>query len=236
VLAQQLQPESTYLQLFITTSDNPPQETTINARITALEQPYSLVLQFEYKFTIEGLSARAIFDYSQTRYLNDTQELKFIMKGSNAPLTFTSNLDTYKTISIVICITTVFSLVCLMFGLISPKFIGVEMLMTLQLIFYSQILIINTEKWPAGFLYLKYLKFTSGYNNLFNLTSYSQFGADSIKHWHLAMKKTFIENFNLNFVILFLITIVFLIFFIINTFKQTKLLETKKERQKVKKT
>jgi cysteine-rich repeat protein len=236
VETHQLQPESTRLRLFLVTSDNPYQETEItNVRIVALEQPYSLTLQFDYAFAIEGMDARVVFDYSQTRYLKNTQEIEFAMKGANAALTFTANLATYKTIAIVICVGTILSLVCLVFGLITPKFIGVEFLVTLQLIFYSQLLIVDTDKWPAGFLYLNYLKFASGYNDLFHLTSFRFLGPTSIKYSRLAMRKTICENFNLNFVILLLSVLVFLVIHSIKLFSKKKLAETENGRKEVKK-
>jgi hypothetical protein len=236
VETHQLQPESTHLRLFLVTSDDPYQEIEITTvRIVALEQPYSLTLQFDYNFAIEGLDARVVFDYSQTRYLKNTQEIKFAMKGSNAALTYTANLDIYKTIAIVICVATILSLVCLVFGLITPKFIGVEFLVTLQLIFYSQLLIVDTGKWPAGFLYLKYLKFASGYNDILHLTSFGFFGSTSIKYSHLAMRKTICENFNLNFMILLLSSLLFLIVHIIKLVSKKRLAENENGRTQVKK-
>ena len=69
-------------------------------------------------------------------------------------------------------VTTLLGLIGLVIGLFLPKFIGIETIISLQLIFYSQILIINPEDWPVGFFYLKYLKMSTGYNDFIFLTSY----------------------------------------------------------------
>lgn len=67
-------------------------------------------------------------------------------------------------------VQTILTGISLMMGLITPKFIGLESILTLQLIFYSQLLIVDLAKWPPGFVFLKYLRYASGYNELINLT------------------------------------------------------------------
>jgi hypothetical protein len=60
----------------------------------------------------------------------------------NAKFEFTSYYQAYSTVSKGILIATLFGLVGLAAGLFLPKFIGIETIVTLQLIFYSQILIL----------------------------------------------------------------------------------------------
>lgn len=69
--------------------------------------------------------------------------------------------------------STILTLIGLFIGLLSPKFIGLESILTLQLIYYSQLLIKSISKWPPGFLFLKYLRLANGYNDVFQFTDYS---------------------------------------------------------------
>jgi hypothetical protein len=50
----------------------------------------------------------------------------------------------------------------LVIGLFVPKFIGLETIITMQLIYYSQLLISDLDKWPLGFTYFTYFKVASG--------------------------------------------------------------------------
>lgn len=52
----------------------------------------------------------------------------------------------------------------LLVGLVLPKFIGLETLITLQLIFYSQLLLSDFGLWPIGFSQFENLKIATGYN------------------------------------------------------------------------
>jgi hypothetical protein len=49
----------------------------------------------------------------------------------------------------------------------SDKFIGVETLVTIQLTYFSQLLISDVKNWPQAFTILAPLKIVTGYNNLF---------------------------------------------------------------------
>ena len=60
----------------------------------------------------------------------------------------------------------------LFLSLFTPKFIGLEIILTLQLIFFSQILIYENSKFPVGFLFLSNLKYTTGFNQIFDFTEY----------------------------------------------------------------
>ena len=63
------------------------------------------------------------------------------MKGLNKALKFESNMETFKALGQGILATSIVSAICLLIGLLSPKFIGLEAILTLQLIYYSQLLI-----------------------------------------------------------------------------------------------
>lgn len=61
------------------------------------------------------------------------------MAGDNDPLKYTNNGNLYTLIGHVLMAGTILSMVGLLLGLISPKFIGLETILTLQIIFYSQL-------------------------------------------------------------------------------------------------
>ncbi len=90
-----------------------------------------------------------------------------------------------------------------------PKFIGLETIITLQLIFYSQILIFDASDWPFGFTYLKYLKSSTGYNELIELTEYLTLTNITRKFEIIDLKKTIIENFNVSFLLVLVVAILF---------------------------
>jgi hypothetical protein len=60
----------------------------------------------------------------------------------------------------------------LLISLVTPKFIGLEVIITLQLIFFSQILIYDNSKFPVGFLFFSNLQYTTGFNKFFDFTKY----------------------------------------------------------------
>ena len=101
-------------------------------------------------------------------------------------------------------VQTILNLFLLLVGLISPKFIGLESILTLQSIFYSQLLIVNVSRVPPGFVFLKSLKYASGYNDIIQWTNLSLESAIAKKMNLLEINKLAIENFNINFIILFL--------------------------------
>ncbi len=171
VLTDNFSPHTTHVRLFIIDSQSPYKETEImDTNLLDLTTSKSMILEFSYSFTAEALSARIAIDYGKTRYSNYVQQLKWVIDGINSPLIFSDKLATYGTISIMLCVGTVFGMIGLFVGVLSPKYIGLESLLTLQLIFYSQMLIADPQKWPIGFMYLKYLKFSSGYNDIFKLS------------------------------------------------------------------
>jgi hypothetical protein len=61
---------------------------------------------------------------------------------------------------------TILIVLSLVIGLIAPKFIGLELILTLQLIYLSQLLIYDIKNWPFGFVMLKSLRYSTGSNEL----------------------------------------------------------------------
>jgi hypothetical protein len=48
----------------------------------------------------------------------------------------------------------------------APKWIGLEVMQVIQLIFFSQLLITDVENWPMAFAVFNYFKFSNGVNNI----------------------------------------------------------------------
>ena len=57
--------------------------------------------------------------------------------------------------------------ISLLIGFLTSKFIGLETMLTLQIIYYSQLLIYDISDWPSGFVFLNNFKYASGYNGFF---------------------------------------------------------------------
>jgi hypothetical protein len=53
----------------------------------------------------------------------------------------------------------------ILFMVFFDKFIGVETLITIQLIYFSQLLVEDIENWPQAFIIFAPLKIVTGYNN-----------------------------------------------------------------------
>ena len=194
-----------------------------------LSSSKDMTLEFGYSFTVEKLKARIEIKYDQTRYAHYTQQIRTTLNGVSSPLIYSDNIATYIGISIMLFFGTGLSLMGLLIGLLSPKYIGLESLLTLQLIFYSQLLIAEPSNWPIGFLYLKYLKFASGYNDIFAFTTYVPLTYDAKKMQHLDMKKTIVENLNINFVIFFVSLLIFFVMFIVKYLQENSIKQQEME-------
>ena len=131
------------------------------------------------------------------------------MRGSNLPLKLTSFLSQYNIVSNNIMVTVIVSMVGLLVGLFVPKFIGLESIITMQLIFYSQLLIVDFAKWPLGFIQFARFKGATGYNELLDLTEYAPLTNIAKKLQKLFIHKTFLENININFIVVGASTILF---------------------------
>jgi hypothetical protein len=110
--------------------------------------------------------------------------------------------------------------ILLFIGFISPKFIGLESILTLQLIFFSQTLIYDHMKFPVGFLYLQTLQYSTGYNDILDLTEYDSSSIQAKKMSYIKRHKTIIENFNINFVILLFSFIALVVVFVLRSKKE----------------
>ena len=86
----------------------------------------------------------------------------------------------------------ILSVLGLLVGLFVPKFIGLESIITIELIYYSQLLISDASKWPVGFSQFKYLKAATGYNDLISLTYYLPSNNMNLKLSKLYVQKTII--------------------------------------------
>jgi hypothetical protein len=82
-------------------------------------------------------------------------------------------------------------------------------------------------------MYLKYLKFSSGYNEIFKLSEYVPSTIYAKKLNHLDMKKTMIENFNINFAILMLSFLVFMVVFLLKYMKESQMSQLEEKRKQV---
>ena len=125
-------------------------------------------------------------------------------------------------------ITTILDVLFLFMGIITPKFIGLESVLALQLCFFSQILVHDNKKFPIGFLSLENLQYSAGFNRIFDLIEYIPITYDSIKMNHIKREKLVIENFNINFVILILCFICLVISLILRT-RNERVVELNKE-------
>jgi hypothetical protein len=70
------------------------------------------------------MNARIELNYENTRYYNYTQTINFVIKGANMGLNYTENLNTYKNLALINLIISIFSIISLLCGLFTPKFIG----------------------------------------------------------------------------------------------------------------
>lgn len=86
------------------------------------------------------------------------------MKGSNFPLVYSSNIELFQKTSYGMMGSSLVLLLLLILGMLAGKFIGLEGIVTIQLIYYSQLLVTPYQKMPVGFLMFKYLKIANGYN------------------------------------------------------------------------
>jgi hypothetical protein len=74
VYQNQLDPKSSLIKLYLITSTDPYTEQQVtDLTLVTLDENYNIFLEFEYTFAVEDLDARIQMDYSQTRYLHDSQ-------------------------------------------------------------------------------------------------------------------------------------------------------------------
>ena len=105
-------------------------------------------------------------------------------------------------------------LILLGVGLCTPKYIGIEGITTLQLIYYSCLLVTDVEKYPVGFYTFLAFKYSTGFNDFFHFTSLVLNDDFTKKVYWMTLTKTSIENYNLSFLPLVIATILMLITFV----------------------
>ncbi len=204
-------PISTNIKLKVLISSSPKEETVIKDFFLAEISKRKLVINFNYDFSVESLTGSISLNYQNTRYKNETQTLEFSMKGDNYALKVSKNEATYKTFGNLMLAVIILNAICLLIGFFTSKFIGLESILTCQLICYSQLMICDISRWPSGFTFLNYLKYSTGYNGLLDFTDYILVSTMTKKMHSLGLKKLLIENFNLNFLILFIVFLCFIV-------------------------
>lgn len=122
----------------------------LNAMLLGVENN-QLRFYIVYNFTIEGKSAKLYLDMSDTKYAMENFNLGFQTIGDNEPLKFNSNIALSKGADKGYIGLSVVFFSLLIAGLIAPKYIGLEAVLTLQLIFYSCLLVTDAQKYPVGF-------------------------------------------------------------------------------------
>jgi hypothetical protein len=119
----------------------------------------------------------------------------------------------------------------LLAGLFVPKFIGLETIITMQLIYFSQLLIVNYEEWSVGFLQFANLKAATGYNEVLDLTEYAPVTDLTKKYHRLLIHKTVLENLNVSFVVLVAVASLFYITCFAMRKKEAEILEIFQQTQ-----
>jgi hypothetical protein len=89
-------------------------------------------------------------------------------------------------------------------SLFAPKWIGVEAVLAIQLIFFSQVLIVDVTNWPNSFQAFKYFKYASGFNEVIP-SKISKNSVLSKKLSFLNFNEMFISNFLISSFILMII-------------------------------
>jgi hypothetical protein len=121
------------------------------------------------------------------------------MCGDNEALKISENWETFMKAEYVYNGFGLLILGLLFVGLCTPKFIGLEAILTLQLIFYSCFLIQDVSRMPVGFRTFTAFKFATGFNDLFAFTSILLNGVFERKVVWMGLHKTVIENYNISF-------------------------------------
>ncbi len=93
--------------------------------------------------------------------------LKFNLKGSNYPLIISAYNENYYQMSKLLYYFVLCCYALMLLVLFSDKFIGVEALNTLQLVYFSMLLIYNSDNWPQYFSTLLNLHYSTGLSRIF---------------------------------------------------------------------
>jgi len=123
-----------------------------------------------YDHTIECSKTHLFIDLTETKYTPLSTFTDFNICGDNEPLVISEYFEIFSKTEYAYFGLSTLILIMFLIGLFTPKFIGLEAILTLQLIYYSCFLINKVDKIPVGFRTLTVLKSSTGYNDLFSLT------------------------------------------------------------------
>lgn len=104
--------------------------------------------------------------YSQEKLISLDEKLKFQLKGRNYALIVSIYNDKYITISNINFYFVAASYAVVLVFLSSDKFIGVETFNSLQMVFFSLLLIFKNSNFQAAFSTVLPLKYSTGFNGL----------------------------------------------------------------------
>ena len=161
-----------------------------------------IILLIEYDRTIECELTTVDIDLTETIYTPEQSQVKFSACGDNEPLIISEYSAMFLKTEYVYIGVGLLVLVLLGVGLCTPKYIGVEAISTLQLIYYSCLLVTNVDKYPVGFKTFVAFKYSTGYNDLFFYTSLVLNENFTKKVFWMTLHKTVIENYSFSFIVL----------------------------------
>jgi len=140
-----------------------------NTLMSVTDNEISLLI--EYDMTIECQPTTIDIDLTETMYTPEKSQVKFNVCGDNEPLIISEYSAVFLKTEYVYIGVGLLVLVLLGLGLCTPKYIGVEAISTLQLVYYSCLLVTDVDKYPIGFKTFVTFKYSTGYNDLFTYTS-----------------------------------------------------------------
>lgn len=123
-----------------------------------------------YDFTIECSATTIDMDLTETMYTPVTNQVNFDACGTNEPLIISQYAELFQKTEYAYIGVGVIVLLLLGVGLCTPKYIGIEGITTLQLIYYSCLLVTDAGKYPVGFYIFTAFKFSTGFNDFFHFT------------------------------------------------------------------
>lgn len=133
-------------------------------------QDNEITLLIEYDMTIECQVSTIDIDLTETIYTPEKSQVQFDACGDNEPLVMSQYSAMFLKTEYVYIGVGLMVLLLLGVGLCTPKYIGVEAISTLQLIYYSCLLVTDVEKYPVGFRTFVTFKYSIGYNDIFEYT------------------------------------------------------------------
>lgn len=171
-----------------------------NTLMSVTDNEISLLI--EYDMTIECELTTINIDLTETMYTPEQSQVKFSACGDNEPLIISEYSAMFLKTEYVYIGVGLLVLVLLGVGLCTPKYIGVEAISTLQLIYYSCLLVTDIDKYPVGFKTFVAFKYSTGFNDFFNYTSLVLNDNLTKKVFWMTLHKTAIENYSLSFLVL----------------------------------